>query len=103
MWVCQVKQSSAYTFAKGLASIPNTKPCALFNSQTLVGQHLVARAALVRAGVVQELLQLLGGPLASRRVKFDCILLLSDLLESAIASDAAEAARLAHFSSLMTL
>lgn len=56
----------------------------------------MARADLVTAGVVQELLHLLGGKQSSRRAKFDCIMLLSDLLESAIASDAAETARWAH-------
>ena len=56
----------------------------------------MARADLVTAGVVEELLHLLGAKQSSRRAKFDCIMLLSDLLESAIASDAAEAARWAY-------
>jgi len=30
----------------------------------------------------------LGSPTASRRVRFDCVMLLSDLLESAITTDA---------------
>ena len=36
----------------------------------------------------QELVRVLGSPTASRRVRFDCVMLLSDLLESAITTDA---------------
>ena len=36
----------------------------------------------------QELVRVLGSPTASRRVRFDCVMLLSDLLESAITADA---------------
>lgn len=64
-------------------------------AQALVGQHLVAREALLAAGVVAQLLRLLGGPQAARRAKFDAVMLLSDLLESALAADAALASKYA--------
>ena len=56
--------------------------------QALVGQHLAARDALLGAGAVAQLLQLLGGSQVARRAKFDCVMLLSDLLENALAADA---------------
>ena len=63
--------------------------------QGLVGQHLAAREALLAAGAVAQLLQLLDGPQDARRAKFDCVMLLSDLLESALAADAALASKCA--------
>jgi hypothetical protein len=36
----------------------------------------------------QELVRVLGSPSASPRVRFDCVMLLSDLLESAVTAQA---------------
>ena len=60
-----------------------------------MGQHLAAREALLAAGAVAQLLRLLAGPSAARRAKFDAVMLLSDLLESALAADAALASKCA--------
>lgn len=62
-------------------------------------QYPAAQAPLVRAGVVHELLQALDGLNPFWRV--DSIMLLSELLEGAMASDAEAAVRQAHRLSLL--